>query len=155
MPNQITLTRSDADNPAFLKLVDQLDADLRFRNGEFHSFHKQFNKLQNIKHVIVAYDEETPVGCGAIKEYSTDTVEVKRMYVSLDKQGRGIATIILKELEAWALELGYIACTLQTGINQPEAIRLYEKNGYAVIENFGQYKGDKNSVCFEKVLIIR
>lgn len=151
MPHDLTLARTNTENPDFLHLVEQLDADLEARNGDFQIFHGQFNKLLNIKHTILAYDDGEPVGCGAIKEYSASTVEVKRMFVSPGKQGRGIATIILKELETWARELGYSSCILQTGINQPEAIRLYEKNNYAIIENFGQYKGDKNSVCFEKV----
>jgi len=152
MPNNLTLTRTNTENSDFLQLVDQLDADLEARNGDIQIFHGQFNKLQNIKHVLVAYEYIEPVGCGAIKEYSEDTMEVKRMFVNPDKQGGGIATVILKGLEAWVLELGYTTCILQTGINQPEAIRLYEKNNYSIIENFGQYKGDKNSVCFKKVI---
>jgi hypothetical protein len=59
---------------------------------------------------------------------------------------------VLRELETWAGELHYTSCLLETGLKQPEAIRLYEKNGYALIPNYGQYAGVDNSVCFEKVL---
>ncbi|WP_407644578.1 hypothetical protein [Croceimicrobium hydrocarbonivorans] len=41
---------------------------------------------------------------------------------------------------------------LETGINQPEAIRLYEKNGYQRIPNYPPYEGVETSYCFEKVL---
>jgi putative acetyltransferase len=40
----------------------------------------------------------------------------------------------------------------ETGKRQPEAIALYEKQGYQRISNYGQYIGVENSVCFEKVL---
>ena len=77
-------------------------------------------------------------------------MEVKRMYVPLEKRGKGIASIVLQELEKWAKELGYQKCILETGIKQPEAISLYKKNNYAIIPNYGQYAGVKDSVCFEK-----
>jgi putative acetyltransferase len=59
---------------------------------------------------------------------------------------------VLSELESWAAELGYPKCVLETGKRQPEAIALYEKQGYQRIPNYGQYIGVENSVCFEKVL---
>ena len=59
---------------------------------------------------------------------------------------------VLSDLESWAKELGFVKCVLETGINQPEAIALYKKCGYSIIENYGQYKGVENSLCFEKIL---
>jgi putative acetyltransferase len=53
-------------------------------------------------------------------------------------------------LETWASELSFEKCILETGKRQPEAIRLYEKNGYKRIPNYGQYAQIENSVCFEK-----
>jgi putative acetyltransferase len=148
----INCIRTDSENEDFQKLVDELNADLGIRDGEDHSFYDQFNKIDNIKYVIVTYDNEIPVGCGAIKEYSGDAMEVKRMFVLLNRRGQGIATTILKELELWAIELNYIKCLLETGKKQPEAIALYKKNGYTVIPNYGQYENVENSVCFEKIL---
>jgi len=129
-----------------------LDADLQKRDGEEHTFYAQFNKIDHIKHVVVAYVNNKAVGCGAIKEYSTDAVEVKRMYVQPHHRGEGIASEVLMALEAWAAELNYTKCVLETGKKQPEAIRLYHKNGYAVIPNYGQYENVENSVCFEKIM---
>ena len=148
----ISCTRTNSENVDFQKLVRELDADLSIRDGEDHSFYAQFNKIDKIKYVIVAYDNEMAVGCGAIKEYSDDTMEVKRMYVPLNRRGQGIASIILKELEQWAIQLKYSKCLLETGKKQPEAIKLYTKNGYQIIPNFGQYQQVENSVCFEKGL---
>jgi GNAT superfamily N-acetyltransferase len=129
-----------------------LDADLGIRDGADHSFYAQFNKIDAIKHAIVAYENEEPVGCGAIKEYEPRTMEVKRMYVPVINRGKGIAVQVLHELEVWAKEMNYLKCVLETGKRQPEAIALYKKCGYMIIPNYGQYKNVENSVCFEKFL---
>lgn len=147
------LIRTDSNNPDFVELVKQLDADLAIRDGDDHAFYDQFNKLDAIKHTVVAYNEANrAVGCGAIKQFETGTMEVKRMFVPLEERGKGIAGEILKELEIWAKELGNDKCILETGIKQPEAISLYKKSGYRFIDNYGQYAGVENSVCFAKLL---
>jgi len=148
----IHCTRSNSENADFKKLVADLDVELHIRDGADHSFYAQFNKIDMIKYAIVAYDGEIPVGCGAIKEFSTDSMEVKRMYVLPERRGQGIASIVLQELEKWAIELNHHKCLLETGMKQPEAIALYKKNGYEIIPNFGQYENVENSVCFEKAL---
>jgi GNAT superfamily N-acetyltransferase len=74
------------------------------------------------------------------------------MYTLPDHRGKRIAAEILTELEHWARELNYTACILETGKKQPEAIRLYERSGYTLIPNYGQYAGVENSVCMKKVL---
>ena len=147
------LIRTDSNNPDFAELVKQLDADLAIRDGDDHAFYDQFNKLDAIKHTVVAYNEANrAVGCGAIKQFETGIMEVKRMFVPLEERGKGIAGEILRELEIWAKELGNDKCILETGIKQPEAISLYKKSGYRFIDNYGQYAGVENSVCFEKLL---
>lgn len=146
----IRTTRTNSENQDFVQLVKHLDADLAERDGKDHSFYAQFNKIDKIKYVVLAYENDKPVGCGAIKEYAWDTVEVKRMYTSPDNRGKGIASRILQELEAWAAELSYEKCILETGKQQPEAIGLYQKNGYQMIPNYGQYAEVENSLCFEK-----
>ena len=142
--------RTDSDNPDFQKLVEQLDAYLRILDGDDHHFYAQLNKTDSIKHVIVVYQNEEPVGCGAIRNYSDEAVEVKRMYVLENQRGKGIASTILHELETWATELNYKKCILETGKRQVEAVNLYHKAGYTMIENYGKYKYMENSVCFEK-----
>lgn len=146
----ITIVRTDSANEDFRKLVTELDKDLAIRDGDDHAFFAQYNKIANIAHVVVAYDGDGPVGCGAIKHYANDTMEVKRMYVRPLMRGRGIAGMVLAELERWTAELGYITCILETGEKQPEAIRLYTKSNYSVIPNYGQYADVESSVCFEK-----
>ena len=149
----IKLIRTNSENPDFIKLVKFLDADLAIKDGEAHSFYAQFNKINKIMHVVLAYENKIPLGCGAIKEYDTNTMEVKRMYTSPESRKKGIATKILTELEKWVFELSYGRCILETGKKQPEAIGLYKKSGYTQIPNYGQYSGVENSVCFEKEII--
>ncbi|QQX77077.1 MULTISPECIES: GNAT family N-acetyltransferase [Aequorivita] len=147
------IVRTDSTNKDFMMLVKQLDADLAVRDGDDHPFYDQFNKIDSIKYAVVAYDENnTAVGCGAIKQFEPKVMEVKRMYVPVEQRGKGIAVEVLKELEIWAMELGNSRCVLETGIKQPEAISLYKKSGYRFIDNYGQYAGVENSVCFEKLL---
>ncbi|WP_373055786.1 GNAT family N-acetyltransferase [Zunongwangia sp. H14] len=146
------ILRTQADHPKFITLVKLLDADLAIRDGEEHSFYDQFNKLNSIKHVVLLFEDERAVCCGAIKEFEMGSMEIKRMFTMPDHRGRGLAGLVLKELEKWAGELGFSRCILETGIRQPEAIALYKKNGYRLIPNYGQYIGVENSVCFEKLL---
>lgn len=150
--NMYKFIRTNSEDKDFRKLVRLLDADLQIRDGKENLFYSQYNKIDNIKFVIVAYENDEAVGCGAIKEYAQDTMEVKRMYVAPNKRGQGFATTILNELEKWAKELNYDICLLETGKKQPEAIELYKKNEYKIITNFGQYENIENSICFRKIL---
>ena len=148
----ISIVRTNSDNADFINLVTLLDAELRIRDGEDHSFYAQFNKIDSLREVVVAYLDNLPVGCGAIKAHTGRTAEVKRMFVKEENRGKGIAGKILGELEAWAKELHFDGCILETGFKQPEAIALYKKSGYEVILNYGQYIGVENSVCMKKKL---
>ena len=148
----MTFFKTNSDNEDFKLLVSLLDAHLAMTDGDEHNFYNQFNKITHIKHVIVVYENQKPVGCGAIKKYDTATAEVKRMYVAPEMRGQGIAGKILAVLELWALELDFKKCILETGVRQPDAIALYKKSGYAIIPNYGQYENVENSVCFEKNL---
>lgn len=149
----IKLLRTNSENTDFIPLVKLLDADLAVRDGVEQFFYAQYNKIDAIKFVVIAYEDVKPLGCGALKQYGPDIMEIKRMYVTPDRRGEGIAVKILTELEAWAGELGFSKCILETGRKQPEAIRLYTKCGYSLIPNYSPYTGAENSLCFEKILI--
>ncbi len=149
----IQFKRVDSSNVAFKMLVKQLDAYLAVIDGKDHAFYHQFNKTAHYKFVLLAYYHENLVACGAIVPVDNSIIEVKRMYTLPDFRGKGIASKLLLELENWAGELSYNACVLETGKRMPDAIALYEKNGYKIIPNYGQYVGIDNSVCFKKDLI--
>ncbi len=144
--------RTTSKNPDFQKLVKQLDDYLAVMDGEEHGFYDQYNKIDMLKHCIVIFDNDEAVACGAIKELDTKSMEVKRMFTLPEKRGKGLASAILRELETWSKELGYEKTVLETGKKQVEAVALYNKCGYKIVPNYGQYIGVANSVCFEKIL---
>jgi putative acetyltransferase len=148
----ITVTRTTSDNQDFEQLVIELDAVLAILDGEDHAFYAQFNKSSALKNAIIAYENKTAVGIGAYKEYDSETVEMKRMYTIPKYRGKGIASTILTELELWAKEENYKIAVLETGFLQTDAISLYQKLGYVITENYGQYIGVENSVCMKKSL---
>ncbi len=150
----ITFKRTNSENLDFLNLIKELDLFLDERDKTAHTACKPYNSTESIKYVIVAYNEyEKPVGCGAIREYSQDTMEVKRMYVQKDQRRKNIASKILIALENWAIELGASKCILETGNKMPEAINLYKNNHYIQIPNYGQYQSIESSICLEKILL--
>ena len=149
----IKIVRTNSANTDFQRLVKDLDKLLRTLEGEDHSFFAQFNKIDHLNHVIVAYDNEVPAGCGALKEYEGNTGEIKRMFVVEEKRGQGIASQVLSALEVWAKELGFQKVILETGHKQTEAIQLYSRRGYIIMPNYGQYKEVESSICFYKIII--
>ena len=149
----IEMIRTNSENEDFVELVRHLDAELAVRDGDEHAFYAKFNKIAKLKHVVLAYEDGKALGCGAIRALESGDMEIKRMYVPPERRSKGIATRVLMELENWARELSYARCVLETGLKQPEAIRLYEKNGYERIPNYGQYIDVENSVCFGKEII--
>ena len=148
----IQLLRTTSNHVDFIELVKNLDAELALRDGDQHTFYAQYNKIDAIKDVVVAFENHLPVACGAIKEYDLETMEIKRMFTHVNSRGKGTATLVLKELEKWSTELQYQKCILETGINQKEALAFYAKNKYNLTPNYGQYAQVKDSKCFEKLL---
>ncbi|MDN3664533.1 GNAT family N-acetyltransferase [Algibacter miyuki] len=149
----ISIKKANSDNLDFQTLVSELDFDLTAYYKEENAFYEKLNNTESIKHVVVAYNEAgLPVGCGGIKAFSKNEVEIKRMYVSPRCRGKGVATVILEALESWSIELGFSTCILETLKAKPYAISFYKKNNYQEIPNFGDYKIADNSICFQKKL---
>ena len=139
-------------HPDFVILVTQLDIHLAELYGKEEEFFAKQNQIDSIKHAVVCYQDKIPVGCGGIKTYSDILMEIKRMYVVPDRRGRGIATSILKALENLAKELNYTTTILETLKVKEGVIKMYSKNGYVIIPNYGQYAGIESSVCMSKEL---
>ena len=149
----MTLTQTNQASKDFQQLVALLDAELAIRDGDDHAFYHQFNGIESLDHVIVAYDNGQAVGCGAFKARNKQQVEIKRMFVLTAARKKGYATAILKALETWAAEIGFNEAILETGKAQIEALSFYPKQGYDEISNFPPYIGVENSVCFKKPLV--
>lgn len=146
----IKLIRTTWENLDYVELTRQLDEELHAIYGELQCKYDPFNIIFNIDTVIVAYDDNNPIGCGCFKNYDVDTVEIKRMFVQPEYRNKKIAGQILGGLEEWAMENGFDKFILETGTNQPQAVALYKRCGYRLIDNFGQYAGDTDSICMFK-----
>ncbi len=150
----MTIKRTTSNNLDFQKLVKELDKNLSNYYKEELSFYNKLNTSTEIKYVVVVYDEnENPIACGGIKQHSKQEAEIKRMFVQEMYRGKGIASLVLNELESWSKELHYKKCILETLKEKPYAIKFYIKNNYKETPNFGEYIRAENSICFEKELM--
>ncbi len=148
----IKIVRTNSEHKDFKSLVKDLDAYLAITDGDEHAFYDQFNGIENLDHVVLAYENDNAVGCGAFKTFDDSSVEIKRMYTIPKCRGKGIASEIINNLELWASERSYEYCILETGKRQVEAVKFYLKKNYKNIANYGQYVGMANSLCFKKRL---
>jgi putative acetyltransferase len=108
---------------------------------------------------LVAEQGEELLGCGATRrvpgEHGTAGCaygEVKRMYVRPEQRGRRLAERILHTLEARLLKGGIALALLETGRDQTEAVRLYQRCGYQPRGPFGGYDDNGLSLFLEKRL---
>jgi putative acetyltransferase len=143
------LVRTTSDNVDFQRLARLFDDYLVDIDGDEKDFFAQYNQIY-LEHVIVCYDGETALGCGAFKPLEDHVAEIKRMFVLPEQRGKGIAASILNELENWSKESGFTSCILETSNQLTSAIALYKKSGYNVIPNYGQYIGVESSICMKK-----
>lgn len=150
--SSIQIKRTNGNDKDFVFLTSLLDKELNVSDQKAFENCKQFNQIDMIEYAVLVYDQNIPVGCGAIRHYSDTCIEVKRMYVLPDKRKFGIASLILQELEKWGHELGYKAAILETGEKFFWAINLYQKAGYTIIPNYGQYEHIETSKCLKKDL---
>jgi putative acetyltransferase len=148
----MTIKRTDSNDPDFHSLINELDKDLWNRYEDLQHIYSRYNKVPDLPTVVVAYDNALPAGCGCFKPFDDCSVEIKRMFVTPAKRGSGVAAAILNELHRWAKELGYTDAVLETGTKQHEAIRFYQREGYTIMENYGQYIGMETSICMKKTL---
>jgi GNAT superfamily N-acetyltransferase len=102
---------------------------------------------------LVAYRDERPVGCGAVRLIDPVTAELKRMYVEPDLRGQGIGRALVMALETEARRLGAERLVLETGIRQVAAVALYERCGFTPIPLYGEYcLSPDTSLCLGKLL---
>ncbi len=149
----ITLQRSNYLNPDFRKFCEELNKEFWVRYPDNQHNFEPYNKVHESARIIVAYDDNTAIGCGSFRAMKErNTMEIKRMYVRPEWRGAGIARTILSELERWGGEEGYEQSVLETGVKQPEAIALYSRAGYSHIPNYSPYIDVKESICMKKKL---
>lgn len=145
------IERTTTDNISFRILEKELDNELHKIYGEMQNNYSTANTVQNLETIII-YESKKPIACGCLKPLQNGLAEMKRVFVSAENRDSGIAKIVVKEIEKLAIESNIKALILQTGIKQKAAINLYTSMGYSIIENYGPYINDENSVCIKKIL---
>jgi GNAT superfamily N-acetyltransferase len=150
MESKIKVERTTSESLDFISLIGALDKSLWERYPELKSNYWGNNIIELNRNVIVIFLDEKPVACGCFKKYDQNTIEIKRMFVSPEARGLALAKQILMELELWAKELGFSVSVLETLYKQQEAIGLYQKVGYSIVDNYGPYIGLENSICLKK-----
>ena len=140
------------DHPASISLRAAQRAEIEQRYGTPDSEPGPAPTGDDITAFFVAFDNDTPVGCGGLRELDPTEAEVKRMFVDPSSRGTGVSTAILARLEQFGRERGYSRLVLETGDQQPDAIRFYSREGFERIPNFGYYVDSDNSLCFAKQL---
>ena len=148
----LTVATEDPNGEVATRLIHALCSEVGARYGTPRSPFSPDEALEARTAFVVARLGGQPIGCGALRRIDEATAEVKRVYVAPSGRRRGIARRILHALEQLAAGFNYRAIRLGTGIEQPEAIRLYESSGYHRIAAYGHYIDDPLSVCFEKFI---
>ncbi len=148
----ISIARERPDSADAKRLIGELQAVLspHYPPESQHGYSVDKLIRENV-HFFVLRAEQEPAACGGIQFYP-DFGELKRMFVRPDWRGRGFGRAILERLAAHARANACNLLRLETGIHQHEAIRLYERWGFASIPAFPPYAPDPLSLFYEKRL---
>jgi len=150
MNSKIKIVKTTSENSDFISLIKIFDAFLWERYPELKKDYWGNNLIEFNANVILVYLDEKPVARGCFKKYNENTVELKRMFVSPEARGLGLAQLVIKELEKEAIDQGFEVMILETLYKQKEAISLYQKTGFEIVENYEPYVGLLNSICMSK-----
>ena len=143
---------TDGRNDDFVMLCHKLDEYLNEIVGgeKQRKEYVQYNALEDIHDVILIYDDKRPIACAGFKLYDGDIAEVKRVFLTTEYRGKGISTLLMTALEDKAKRQGYSSLILETGRPLSSAMGLYQKIGYRIVDNYGQYKEMRESICMRK-----
>jgi GNAT superfamily N-acetyltransferase len=153
--SDLELREEPYDGPTAQQLIAELQLEYVARYGEPDTTPVEPAEFgQPDGRFVIGYLDGVAVAMGGVRRLRApgSTVELKRMYVVPAARGRGLSRVVLTRLEDLAVELGASRVVLETGMKQPEAMRLYESSGYALIEPFGHYKCEPDSRSYGKAL---
>lgn len=150
---KVEIVKVPTDHSDLLTLVDELNQFFVNEWGEdINNSYAKHHQLDKMNAAFVAYVNGQAVGCGCWKLLDRETPEIKRMFVNPDYRGQQISQKILSVIEDDIKSNGFKKSVLETGSEMNQAIRFYEKQGYVIIPNFGEFINDDQCVCLSKVL---
>ncbi len=151
------IQRITSTNELFMELIQEMD---RAMDQKFHEKddttrenYETWDTNENIETAVLISDGEKAAACGRLHEFDPDTVEIRQIFVTGEYRRKGLADIILGELELWAMEMGYERVIAAISSGKPEAQELFYKHDYTKIPNYGQYTDMSQSICLEKNLL--
>jgi putative acetyltransferase len=149
----VEIARERPDAPDAAALVEELEAHLaaRYPDESRHGFSVDRLVEQGV-HFFVLREDGIAGGCGGVllvPDGDDRYAEIKRMYTRPAHRGKGYGRRILVTLIDHARDEGYPLIRLETGVDQVEAIGLYESMGFRVCPPFGPYRVDPLSPCYE------
>ena len=158
----VTIHAVALDDPVAATLWAEQQAELFARYGEPDAdadFALEMPADALVTSLVAVDENDAPVGTGLLRwspfDSGAGSAEVKRLYVRPQFRGNGTAREIMAAIEEAAARAGAVRLVLETGVEQPEALALYESLGYDRIEPYGEYMDDPRSVCFGKSLPTR
>jgi putative acetyltransferase len=101
-----------------------------------------------------AWDGETLVGMGALKQLSPDHGEVKSMHTASDSRRKGVGSAMLRHIISVARSRGISRLSLETGswdYFRP-AVALYRSHCFTECAPFADYVPDLNSIFMTRDL---
>lgn len=143
-------SRTNTKDKRFLEIIDLLNNELLENYREEQKTYDHLNILPEDTLVILVEWCNKEIGSGCLKKNGENQYEVKRVYIKKEMRGKGISKKLMHELEIWAKEKNARELVLETGIKQTAAIDLYKSIGFKIIENYGEYAGNENSICMKK-----
>lgn len=148
------LSLEDPGQPDVLKLLEDGEAygAALYPAESNHYLPIETLRATHIRFVVARTEHGVAVGTGAIA-LNDGWAELKRMWVTPAARGRGLSKTLLAHLEARAAGAGISVIRLETGIENHEALGLYERSGYVRRGAFADYLPDPLSVFMEKTLI--
>ena len=111
-----------------------------------------YNASAQIPDVLIAYDDGKAVGCAGLKRYDDKSTEIKRVWVQPEYRRQHIADKMMQLVEQKTKEQGFARVILQTRPQMTEAVGMYTKRGYKLIENYPPYDKLVGAVCYAKEL---
>ncbi|MGO2791211.1 GNAT family N-acetyltransferase, partial [Microbacterium gubbeenense] len=150
----VQITRTDWFDEHVTAFRDQMDAEIQPRYAHVRD---QVPRVEvdtdTILVTLIATSGGEPVGTVALKR-TGDFGEVKRLFVHERGRRLGVAVALMTAIEQAASEEGFRELFLQTGSEQPQAMALYEREGWIPVTPFGPYAGDTIlSRCYVKNLV--
>ena len=160
LPAALRFERRALTHPDAVRLIDEVQAEyVALYGGPDSAPIDDTEFAGDAGRFYVGYLGDEPVAMGAWRRLARapsdqpePCAEVKRMYVAAAYRRRGLARQVLALLERAAAAAGTRSLVLETGLRQPEAMRLYESCGYRPIPNYGHYRDSGLSRCFGKTL---